>query len=69
MGEWYRKVDEMEGTMEKSGEGKIEKVGKGKEKIERWWGGGRYSESENVHSGSRSDKRIVDAISSQEKLD
>jgi hypothetical protein len=43
-------------------------MGKGKEKIERWWGG-RYSESENVHSGSRSDKRIVDAISSQEKLD
>ncbi len=40
MGEWYRKVDEMEGTMEKSREGKIEKVGKGKEKIERWWGGG-----------------------------
>jgi hypothetical protein len=67
----HRKVEEIEGTMEKSGEGKIEKVGKGKEKIERWWGGrgGGYSESENVHSGSRSDKRIVDAISSQEKLD
>jgi len=36
----HRKVEEIEGTMEKSGEGKIEKVGKGKEKIERWGGGG-----------------------------